>query len=268
MAYVTIASSQVDADSPLDTTLMVQIKDNEDDLDSRAVTNGDAHDHEGGDGAVIPQGGIKSTTGTIQSNSTTLSDIILPGGEYGFYPQIKTPVVSITIEARIALSRASTVFITNIAIRRAGGGATPVTVQQRYIQSSPPYNIGNEEWGHFVFLLQNINTNDIFASYEAPEPPWAYNGKTWLDKNDSSRINTVPHPFGDYYDKDPSVDGLKISLLDTRGKDMKKWRRNNVTPGKGLIESFSSESVGSTKTITLPDIPNFSGKVKIREFTS
>jgi hypothetical protein len=54
MAFVTITSGQTDANSPVDVALMDTIRTNFDDLDGRAVTNGDSHDHLGGDGAPIP----------------------------------------------------------------------------------------------------------------------------------------------------------------------------------------------------------------------
>lgn len=58
MAFTTILASQTDADSPIDTTLMDLIRTNLDDLDAARVTNGDSHDHAGGDGAPILLGGI------------------------------------------------------------------------------------------------------------------------------------------------------------------------------------------------------------------
>ena len=53
MVYIPLTAGQVDTDSPIDEVLMDTIRTNMDDLDSRAVDNGNAHDHVGGDGASI-----------------------------------------------------------------------------------------------------------------------------------------------------------------------------------------------------------------------
>lgn len=58
MAFVALTPGEVDAESPLNETLFTKIKDNFDALDGSDVTGGDAHDHLGGDGGVIPQGGL------------------------------------------------------------------------------------------------------------------------------------------------------------------------------------------------------------------
>jgi hypothetical protein len=99
MAFVSLTTEQVNADSPLDTTLMLQVKDNFDDLDGARVTNGDSHDHIGGDGAPIGAAGLSFTTASqasttvgTQSNLTitmnryfhidTMSSKIAGGGGY------------------------------------------------------------------------------------------------------------------------------------------------------------------------------------------
>lgn len=72
MAFTTIAPSQTDADSPLDQSLMDTIRENLDDLDAARVTNGDAHDHAGGDGGLLSD----SAHIAITAGSTYLFDWI------------------------------------------------------------------------------------------------------------------------------------------------------------------------------------------------
>jgi len=49
--------------------------------------------------------------------------------------------------------------------------------QCRYIQASPPYDMGNGEIPLFVFLALNRN-GDVLGVDVAPDPPWANNGPT------------------------------------------------------------------------------------------
>lgn len=65
MAFTTINASQTDADSPLDQPLMDTVRTNLDDLDSRAVTNGDTHDHAGGDGNPIITASLADAAVTV-----------------------------------------------------------------------------------------------------------------------------------------------------------------------------------------------------------
>jgi hypothetical protein len=98
MAFVTIAASRTDADSPIDQSLMDDIRTNLDDLDGARVTNGDSHDHEGGDGAKIPQGGLASyATG---SEIVEIADTERTGGETVY-----------TLKKQIVVARAGTLNI-------------------------------------------------------------------------------------------------------------------------------------------------------------
>ena len=62
MPFTTITAGQTDADSPLDQALMDLIRTNLDDLDADRVTNGDTHDHIGGDGNPITDGAFNDLT--------------------------------------------------------------------------------------------------------------------------------------------------------------------------------------------------------------
>ena len=59
--------------------------------------------------------------------------------------------------------------------------------RQRYVTSSPPYNMGDGEAAGFLFALVD-QAGEIKAHYFAEDPPWAYNGPT--------------HTFADFYDRE------------------------------------------------------------------
>lgn len=73
--------------------------------------------------------------------------VALPGGQYGFTPEV----------------------------RRDGSN---IYAQQRYITSSPPYDLGDGEVGGFIYLL--LQDGVPISHYAADTPPWAYNGPTCI----------------------------------------------------------------------------------------
>jgi hypothetical protein len=262
----------------LDETLMDLIRTNFDDLDAARVTNGDSHDHSGGDGAQIPQGGIgasavgqgelKTAQGEVSTTNTTLTNLTLPGGEYGFYPRVKTNSAGYPLSrAQISGANNSTSYITVIGLD-AGGGGWSAYAQQRYIQASPPYMLGDKIWGHFLFLLRNISTGVVVSTYQAEDPPWAYNGKVWLPKDHKDRISEVPHPFADYWDKDPATDGLEIVLVNLSRVDVAKWIADNWKIGKSILEDLGSVIMGRGtdrpfSDYNIPIMPGFTDGLKV-----
>lgn len=122
----------------------------------------------------LPQAGLKTTTGEVTANSVA-ADLTLPGGTYGFYPQVK--VSSVALPAQISVGNIGSTYVTNIYLDGTGGGGVTGNAQQRYVQSSPPYNLGNGDVPLFAFVWLD-SLGNIKATYVAPEPPWAYNGPT------------------------------------------------------------------------------------------
>lgn len=268
MAYDALTSGDVDADSPADTTLWTKVKDNFDDLDAARVTNGDTHDHAGGDGNTIPQGGLKTavTSPELSTSSASWVSQVLAGGQYSFYPQWKQSAFGYgslrLMENVIGLTSYST------RVSLISDGTNTVYCQSRYISASPPYKIGGRTWGHFLFLTRKIGTGEIISMWHAEDPPWGHNGLLHLPKDHPNRIAEVPHPFCDYFGKDPAVDGLEIVLVDLSGINVVKWAEDNLKVGKGLLEDVGSVLTGKGAAkvwsdYTVPTIPKFTDKVKV-----
>lgn len=72
--------------------------------------------------------------------------LTMPGGQYGFAPL-------------------------------GQGSGNSYSFLQRYITSSPPFDLGDGEVGGFIFLKISSN-GEIIQKYIADVPPWAYNGPT------------------------------------------------------------------------------------------
>lgn len=142
----------------------------------------------------ISQGDLNTSTGTVsgsapattQSSSAGGTSVTLPGGEYGFFPQSKDGVSAPsggTKGAQFwALTNTSASYVTALTpMSSSGDGVSQslrsLAAKQRYITSSPPFDMGDGAVGGFVFVLVN-SAGDIVAHYAADVPPWAYNGPT------------------------------------------------------------------------------------------
>ncbi|KKK84650.1 hypothetical protein LCGC14_2781230, partial [marine sediment metagenome] len=121
---------------------------------------------------------LKTAIGEVSSSTTAGIGLTLPGGEYGFYPQSKHNPTSFH-EARIAFGLQSQSYITNIWFNVVGGIGF---AQQRYIQASPPYNLGDGDIPVFIFVIIN-KIGKVESIYVAPDPPWANNGPTDIRAN-------------------------------------------------------------------------------------
>lgn len=125
---------------------------------------------------TVSQSSLKSTTGEVSTAAGTPANLTLAGGEYGFYPQIKADTLPEAGSASIATSiSVPTSYVTNIYLTHA---TRIMYAQQRYIQASPPYDLGDGDIKLFIFALVDNNTGKVLATYSAPEAPWHYNGPT------------------------------------------------------------------------------------------
>ncbi len=137
----------------------------------------------------VSQGNLNTSTGSVSGSapaagsgggpwnlSTGNINVIgtLPGGEYAFALESKittggTCFVMAGTDSTSYLRRALAGMLTS-------AGRT-VTIQERYVTASPPFDLGDGPLAGFIFLRQH-RTKGIVGSYIADVPPWAYNGPT------------------------------------------------------------------------------------------
>jgi len=132
--------------------------------------------------SAISQAKLKTSTGEVSQAFGGAGSVnkTLPGGEYGFYPQIKTSDASCAcLDFWIGDNYTGTSYTTNIAF--VAGDAVTAYARQRYVTSS-----GEVFW---VFLLRNRKTGLIQSAYSAPDHPCFGHGGKPLAK---------PHPFSPY----------------------------------------------------------------------
>jgi len=257
-------------DAAANSTLFGTIRTNFDDHESRIGTIegnyvNNAHNHTGGaNGPQIGQGGLKTVTTsgsyTDPGGGGVTGSYVLTGGTWSMW-------TASCSSGFVGFGGAGDTPAGTIGLYFGTDSAT-FYVDERYFQASPPYRLGNAKWGHFFYLLRKVGTGEVMGTCEAPDPTWAYNGKIWLpDKNDPQRILAAPHPFADYWDKDPAVDGLEVVLVDLRSYDVDALKLSALkTKKRASIELARLVTVGAE--LPLADLgltdPAIAGKLKMK----
>ena len=158
--------------------------------------------------AAVGQGQLKTTTGEV--SGTTDSSIVNPGGAYSLGLESKVSLLFDVYSAVYGVTGdiGNTTYIAHISIKSTG---ETVSARVTYVQSSPPYDLGDGEIPLFIFAELN-SRGDIVSVSEAPEAPWHNNGKTniradfyrdgkgYQYRKDSEEINkalmAAGHPSG------------------------------------------------------------------------
>lgn len=194
--------------------------------------NADGHDHDGVNSkyivgvapSTIVQSMLKSTTGSVNTGAS--ANLTLPGGTYGFYPQV-TGNLGGSYDASIAYQTTGTSYATLIYLSGLGSGHT-VSAQQRYVQSSGEI--------HWVFIQRDKATKAVKAMFEAPDHPCFGNG------GDPA---LVPHPF---HGVDMAKDDILVMTLDP--SEIRAIRKAN--PDKNLLDVLATIGVDETATPVWP----------------
>lgn len=166
--------------------------------------------------ATISQSDLETLIGSVSFTTSVANDtqdLTLPGGEYGFYPQIKASGPAFDFSAYIGdtITNNNT-WLTSITLKHGSvGGLLVMYAQQRYVSASPPFDMGDGEATGFMFLLMNKD-GTVSATYNADVPPWAYNGPTDIK---ASRIDPLTGQKFRRYAKRPTpaqmMDGAEIT---------------------------------------------------------
>ncbi len=231
------------------------------------LNNSDGHDHDDVNSpsvvladAQVTQAKLKTSMSAI-SVSATETHSTLPGGEYGFYPQIKmsggstTYFGAVSVEVTKVITTAWTTYKTAITLKAP---ATKVIyAQQRYVTASGDI--------HWLFLLKDKATGETISVCQAPDHPCFGNG---------NRPLLVPHPFNSYNPKDheiivvnPTADQIEDATARTIpivGGDYltaktlaeNKYAVDGTRPVRDLLEVFAEDfEINESKDADWPDIP-------------
>ena len=167
--------------------------------------------------ASVTQAKLKTSTGSVSATAYVgATNLTLPGGEYGFYPQVNGDM-----NAQIASAVNVSSYITNICL--TANGSSGVSAQQRYVTSS-----GEVFW---IFILRDKVTKDVISIWQAPDHPCFGNGGKPL---------LVPHPFPDYDETKHEI--IVINPSHEEVEAMKKLgERGEDEPDKDLLEVIMEE---------------------------
>ena len=190
-SFTTFADSAVDPDSPLDTALMTGLRDNDIHLeewlgmDYAAAQN---HDHDGANskavvgvadgtitqpkiaGGAVGQAQLKTTTasGSLNLNNGVSGNYTLTGGAYSWWTAGSTG----QWDFENGDTAAGVLGVGNF-----GAGNSTFYVDERYVQASPPWNLGNGDIALFIFGLM-ASDGTLRSVSVAPDPVWGNNGPT------------------------------------------------------------------------------------------
>jgi len=196
---------------------------------------------------------LKTYYGEV-SGAATYSNPTLPGGEYGFYPQLKGSVaarVSLWSD-RDTMSTLPAAYTTTIGFSVTSGTAY---AQQRYISAS-----GKDYW---IFLLIDKDTKSIVGGYAAPDHPAYGNGGDFVK---------IPHPFTNYIN-DALPSNLEIVLVEKEsakaiigeGGSVLENINNNYYPNMKKIESYVPLHSGKILGQDLEMVNDIPGYVRVRK---
>jgi len=183
--------------------------------DGSTAKNSHTHGAAGIEAAAVTQAKLKTSQGSVHNSAGGNST--LPGGEYGFYPQVK--VAAGSGDFNIGGGVASTSYTTNLWFSPAGDGYA----QQRYVTSS-----GEAFW---IFILRDKITKRIVSIWQAPDHPCMGNGGKPL---------LMPHPFGNY-------DAVKdeIIVINPTNEEVLEMRVKTIqpedTPDRDLTEVIAED---------------------------
>ena len=208
--YTGITTAQIDSDSPIVEATLTALRDDPlamfegaagaprlqtAAMDSAIVTldkmAANSVDQSQVVAGAIHQAELSTSTGSVSVALGAAQDLILPGGSYGFFPQAEAVGSTGGFIFAMRMLESSPLLaadgqVTAIQLEQVSGHASiTLHAHQRYINSSPPYNLGDGDIPLFHFGL--LRDGVIVATYTADVPPWGYNGPTSVRADATNR---------------------------------------------------------------------------------
>ena len=224
--YSAVTAGEKDADSPINVSLIDKLDQNplaiaEGASGAPKIQNAAFADNSINGSrivsATIDQGSLNTGQGEV-STSSGIVNATLPGGEYGFYPNIRSSANAVLSAYQVGNYTASPVPTTNtciINLEKKGGGGGTVYAVQRYINAAPPHAIDSVDYRDFIFLLLDKN-GDVISGWMATDPPWFHNGPTKTNPNlgpangfKRRRAKKIPDSLRNLSDKKEFVEKFK-----------------------------------------------------------
>jgi hypothetical protein len=123
--------------------------------------------------AAVGRAELKNTTGSGSVTVTTgvNTSYSLAGGSYAWW------TASATNSGPVGFGGGD-LGAGVIGVYQNSGSSKDFFVDERYIQASPPYDLGNGQVPLFVWAMIDNGSGAIVGTQVAPDPTWAYHGPT------------------------------------------------------------------------------------------
>ena len=235
--YIAITNAQIDAESYIDTVLAAQWRDNllaiqEGDAtaSSARIQNGALAGYPWDQAAIgasaIGSGEMKQTTGAVSVavvSSSSGYTATFTGGSLAFREQVyKTGTFALTYDGTMYITLPGSYSAPKAKFSNGSTGTTQTGYyKENYIQSSPPYDLGNGDIPLFVFVLIDNATGDILKTSVSEDPPWANYGPTsirptYVDPKTKKKYRAVKKVIADYGNYAEAKKALNIRELYNR----------------------------------------------------
>lgn len=227
MAWVTIPDGDIDPESPIDAPLMAALRDNpiaiaqgltgapkilnaafsDNTISGIKLLAGSIPAGKYAAGSIVQADLAASSVGQSQLKTTTASGSMnLAHASAGTYTLTGSTYAWWTASGYLGSSGGWSFSNGNtaagaIGIMNSSGLFQTFYVDERYVQTSPPYNLGDGVVPLFVTLMLD-GSGAIVGSCVAPDPVWAYNGPTDIvpdrytrDGRAYKRVRILPPEF-------------------------------------------------------------------------
>jgi hypothetical protein len=168
--------------------------------------------------AAITQAKLSTTTASSSTTNDTTGVIIIPANsDYAWLPRYKTSNATYKALSNgnsVNLPYTNSTSYTIILALRTEAGIATAHAEIRYVQSSPPYPLGDvPEWGPaWLYLHRRKADGAILSACWTEDPP--HEGHwTAIPKGHPARLAQFPHPFADFWTA-PLPPGEEIVLVD------------------------------------------------------
>jgi hypothetical protein len=126
--------------------------------------------------ASIKQAMLDTSLETITQTGAGSANYTSSAGAWSFYLQMVRSTASGSGDVQVGLAYTGTSYTTNIHVSSNTTGNT--SARHRFINASPPWDMGDGEIPLFIFLNIENGTGDIVGITVAEAAPWHYNGST------------------------------------------------------------------------------------------
>jgi hypothetical protein len=238
--YAALSGTQIDADSPLIEDTFTKLRDNplamfegaagsprlqtagiNDSAVTAAKIAADAVGKSEIASGAVHQAELNTSTSEASGTSVSMAPVylLMAGGEYSFGGTAKTGPIGGTFK----LVGSSTGYLNRYTFTANSSNQTGY-LKQRYINSSPPYDLGDGDVPLFYFA--HIRGGSVISTYAADVPPWAYNGPT----------------------------SVRADIVDKFGKKFKKVR--TIDRSRGEVKTELQEITHEIKNADMKIIPH------------